>query len=92
MLYTTHEADAITALILCLWKLWHTESQLTRVLGFLNEGPYIQVPVLSDCRLHTGLQDAFLPPIQEWNKILTGKDGKTACKTFYEVYLFTIKW
>ena len=27
MLDTTQEADAITALILCLWGLWHTEEE-----------------------------------------------------------------
>lgn len=91
MLDTTHEADAITPSYNACGKCGTQRKSCQGSRGS-SEGSYIQVPGLSDSRLHTGLQDAFQPPIQEWNKILTGKDGKTACKTFYEVYLFTIKW
>ena len=55
------------------------ESQLSRFSGLLRERPYVQVSSLSGCSLHTGLQDTFPSKVEEWNKMLTGIESKTAC-------------
>ena len=46
------------------------EDQLPRFPRFCQECPSVQVSSLSDCSLHTGLQDAFLSPREEWNKTM----------------------
>ena len=57
----------------------HRKSQLSSFSALLQECPSVQVPSLSDDSLHTGLQDAFLPPTQEW-KFSLGKKVKQPTK------------
>ena len=67
------------------------KNQLPRFSRFLPECPYVQVSSLSDCILHTGLQDAFLSPREECNKIM-GMRVKWKCKSLSPVWFFETPW
>jgi len=92
MLDTTQEAGGVTALIFAFENCGtQRKNQLSRFPGFLQECPSVQVSSLSDCSLHTGLQDAFLSPVEEWNKIM-GMRVKWKCWSFSPIWLFEIPW